>query len=207
MPDWALFCFMPCGTRRARAQRWRDALQSADLTARVRHGSLCDAAGEILDACNAAGIPVTLLKGISIADQLYPLAHLRPMGDIDILVPERDCARVDAMMLRGGYEPKAGYEADEGEPHQAPLYHPKRDVWVEVHTALFPKDDPLTLDAQYGASQIARQQVASTFRGRPAFRLSREIQLAYVSSYWIRDLSRNPFHPSFITPLVDAFFC
>jgi len=183
---------------------WRDALHAEDLTARVRHGNLCDAMLEILDACNAAGVPVTLLKGISIADQCYPLAHLRPMGDIDILVSEEHCIWIEEALLHRGYEPKAGYVADAGEPHRAPLLDPKRGVWVEVHTALFPAGDRLVTDSLFSAAQIAREEVASTFHGRPVRRLSREMQLAYIASYWIRDLSRNPFHPSFVTPLVDA---
>lgn len=183
---------------------WRDVLHAEDLTARVRHGNLCDAMLEILDACDAAGVPVTLLKGISIADQCYPLAHLRPMGDIDILVSEEHCIWLEEALLQRGYEPKAGYVADAGEPHRAPLLDPKRGVWVEVHTALFPAGDRLLSNSLFSASQIARDEAASSFHGRPVRRLSREMQLAYIASYWIRDLSRNPFHPSFVTPLVDA---
>ncbi len=130
---------------------WRDVLHAEDLTARVRHGNLCDAMLEILDACNAAGVPVTLLKGISIADQCYPLAHLRPMGDIDILVSEEHCIWIEEALLHRGYEPKAGYVADAGEPHRAPLLDPKRGVWVEVHTALFPAGDRLLSDSLFSA--------------------------------------------------------
>ena len=183
---------------------WRDALHAEDLTARVRHGNLCDAMLEILDACNAAGVPVTLLKGISIADQCYPLAHVRPMSDIDILVSEEHCIWIEEALLHRGYEPKAGYLADAGEPHRAPLLDPKRGVWVEVHTALFPAGDRLLSDSLFSGPQIAGQLVASTLHGRPVHRLSQELQLAYIASYWIRDLSRNPFHPSFVVPLIDA---
>ena len=124
---------------------WRDALHAEDLTARVRHGNLCDAMLEILDACNAAGVPVTLLKGISIADQCYPLAHLRPMGDIDILVREEHCEWIEEALRRRDFEPKVGFEVHEGDPHRAPLEDPKRGVWIEIHTALFPDDDRLLI--------------------------------------------------------------
>ena len=185
---------------------WRDALQGADLTARVMYGNLRDATGEILDACRDQGVRVTLLKGISIGDQHYPAAHLRPMGDIDILVAVEDCAGVESMLLRRGYTRKAGYRPDEGAAHGAPMVHPERGVWVEVHTALFPEGDRLLGNRLFSPSQIARQTVASTFHDRPAYRLTREMQLAYVASYWIRDLAANTFHPSFVTPLLDALY-
>jgi Uncharacterised nucleotidyltransferase len=194
------------GTIEQAPSRWRDALHGADLTARVRHGNLCDAMSELLDACRENGVPVTLLKGISIADQHYPAPHLRPMGDIDILVKEKDCGWVESMMLRRGYASKAGYHDDQDEPHRAPLFHREKDVWVEIHTALFHRREPLLRNRLFSPTQIASQEVASTFQGRPALRLSRELQLAYVSSYWIRDFSRNPFHPSLVTPLIDAIY-
>ena len=170
----------------------------------MTHGNRCDATVEILDDCSRAGVPVTLLKGISVADELYPAPHLRPMGDIDLLVPEDRREAVESGMLRRGYVRKIGYEADEGEPHRAPLYHPGRDVWVEIHTALFPRGDRLLRDTLFSAPQIVRQSLPSTFQGRAVFRLGRALQLAYVSSYWIRDLREHPFHSSFVTPMIDA---
>ena len=67
---------------------WRDVLLSADLTAQVRFGNLCEAAVEVVDACQRVGVRPTLLKGISISHQHYPIPYLRPMGDLDILVPD-----------------------------------------------------------------------------------------------------------------------
>jgi len=183
---------------------WRDALHASDLTARVRHGNLCDAMLEILDACNVAGVPVTLLKGISIADQHYPQGHFRPMGDIDILIQEQHCGWLEDALRRRRFEPMPGFEILAGDPHRPPLEDPKRGVWIEIHTALFPDDDRLRSDSLFSVPQIAAQQVASTFHGRPVYRLSRELQLAYIASYWIRDLSQNPFHPSLVIPLIDA---
>ena len=75
-------------------------LLSADLTAIAWHGNLIDATREIVEACEARGIRVTLLKGISISDQYYPDAHLRPMGDIDILAPPSAYATVESTILR-----------------------------------------------------------------------------------------------------------
>jgi Uncharacterised nucleotidyltransferase len=45
-----------------------------------------DAMGEILEACSGRMAPLTLLKGISISEQYYPIPHLRPMRDVNVLV-------------------------------------------------------------------------------------------------------------------------
>src|SRR5262249_39728041 len=60
-------------------------VESPDLTARVRAGEGRDAAAELIRACEGRTPPLTLLKGISICEQVYPEPHLRFMGDIDVL--------------------------------------------------------------------------------------------------------------------------
>ena len=183
---------------------WHDTLLAADLTARVVYGNMCDATVDIIDACQENGVRVTLLKGVSVGDQHYPAAHLRPMGDVDLLVAKRDRGWVEAMMLRRGYTRMAGFHAEDGDPHDTPLFQPELRVWVEIHTGLFPEGDLLRRNRLFAPSWLALQTVASTFRGRPVGRFSEELQLAYIASYWIRDLSNNGMHASFVKPLLDA---
>jgi hypothetical protein len=183
-----------------------DALKAADLTAQVRYGCLCSSANEVIDTCADAGAPVTLLKGISIADQHYPAGHLRAMGDVDVLVPTHELASVESALLARGYVRKPGYDVQSGSPHGAPMWHPQRRVWVEIHTGLFPEDSGLCSEGFFSPASVAAQSVASTFHGRPVYRLANELQLAYIASYWIRDLSRYGFHPSFVMPLFDAIY-
>ena len=54
------------------------------------------------------------------------------------------------------------------------------------------------------AAHIASESVATIFHGRPVHRLSDELQLVYVASYWIRDLTAQAIHPSLVAPLLDA---
>jgi hypothetical protein len=185
---------------------WRDSLQSADLTAQVRYGNLCDTADEIIDACQEVGVRVTLLKGISISDQHYPNPHLRPMGDIDILVPELDSQSVESAILHRGYRREADFQLDGDSYHGVPLFHPERHVWVEIHTGLFPNASRLRANGLFGPSNVAAQSIASTYHGRPVYRLTDELQLVYVASYWIRDLSTHGIHPGFVIPLLDAVY-
>ena len=184
---------------------WRDTLHAADLVAQVFHGNASDATVAIVDTCHAGGAEVTLLKGVSIAEH-YPAPHLRAMGDIDLLVARRDREWVESTMVRGGYVRMAGYEAAESDAHGTPLFEPKLGVWVEIHTGLFPEHDRLRTNRLFAPAALERHTVASTFHDRRVGRLRDELQLVYIASYWIRDLSREGLHASFARPLFDAVY-
>jgi hypothetical protein len=84
-----------------------------------------------------------------------------------------------------------------------PLFHPNRQIKLEIHAALFPVDSPLNRGDLFRPANILSQSVASTFRGRAVLRLSDELQLIYIASYWMRDLSMLRINPTFLPPLVD----
>lgn len=58
-----------------------------------------------LAVCAREEIPVVLLKGCALATTLYPSASLRPMGDLDLLVPASAVARLRAWLTSDGYAP------------------------------------------------------------------------------------------------------
>ena len=186
-------------------ERWRAPLLSADLTARVRHGNIVDAACEVIDLCRARSVPVTLLKGISVSDQYYPEPHLRPMADIDLLVPADAQETVESDLLARGYLPLQNHGRDENPRHGVPLCHPGLQVWIEVHTALF--DDPALGDV-FSSGHVAAETAPATFHARPVNRLTDELQLLYLATSWIADLSRYgvKIHPSCLPALFDAVF-
>jgi hypothetical protein len=184
----------------------REMLLSAHLTAIARHGELIDATREIIKACEPREIPVTLLKGISVSDQYYPEAYLRPMGDIDVLVPAPAQTTVESTILELGYRRQSQYQHREGAHHGAPLFHPERGVWIEVHSALFPKDANVQSARIFSPSHVAAHSISATFCGNAVNRLSDELQLVYIASSWVRDLSRQGIHASFVPPLLDAVY-
>jgi hypothetical protein len=184
----------------------RNALLSADLTAQVRYGNLVDTANEIIDACRTIQVPVTLLKGISISDQYYPAGHLRPMGDIDILIPAHALQSVESAVLQLGYIRNLEHELNEDAHHSAPLFHPERRVLVEIHIDLFRKSASLRRNRIFSRPQVATQSVASTFHSRLVHRLTDELQLVYIASSWIKDLTQHNIHPSFVPSLLDAVY-
>ena len=75
------------------------------------YGELCRLVAEL----NAAGAPVVVLKGPVVAQHYYPDPSLRPYGDIDILVHERDLKHVSMLLLARGYHEKNGADDHAGE--------------------------------------------------------------------------------------------
>ena len=74
--------------------------------------------------------------------RLYPAAHMRPMGDLDVLVPAGDEHKVAEGLLACGFE-RIPYPDTPGQHHGAPLRHVRRRTLVELHTALFPASAPV----------------------------------------------------------------
>jgi Uncharacterised nucleotidyltransferase len=88
------------------------------------------------------GIEAAFLKGAFLAFQVYPHPALRPLRDLDVLVPrERSLAAFDALMNAGF----ARYDVRSGDPaaatlyckHLPPLISQSGSVLVELHTRLF----------------------------------------------------------------------
>jgi hypothetical protein len=178
-------------------------LLSAELTARVRHGARVESALDVLDICTTVGAPAILLKGISISEQCYPRPHERAMTDVDLLVPEDAGPAVESEAVRRGYEhgpPIMGPNPHHGEP----LVHPTLRTKLEIHTALFQSDSRLRMGKLFDPDSVRLQAVPFAFHGRPVLRLSKELQLAYIASYWVSNLSEQPMEPSFLAALFDA---
>ncbi len=57
----------------------------------------------ILEALGEAGIPVIVLKGAALAQTLYPDPALRPMGDLDLLVPINKLSQAASLVQATGY--------------------------------------------------------------------------------------------------------
>jgi hypothetical protein len=75
----------------------------------------------ILSSFSAAGIPVLLLKGVALAVTVYGNPALRPMGDLDLLVPRHLVREVPRLL-----EP-LGYRLDPGPPGHSLAYAARFD--------------------------------------------------------------------------------
>ncbi len=98
--------------------------------------------GEILRACQSAGIDILVLKGAALAYLVYPQPALRPMRDIDVLVQESDGERTQATLASLGFDTRQdAFGKLPAGHHHLPIASQRVDglnVSVEVHTNLFP---------------------------------------------------------------------
>lgn len=122
-------------------QRWQQVLPSEQALELRKQGVSLGAKvfklQRLLEACldvlATAGIVPVLLKGFGVGKRYYPEPYLRPMGDVDILVPRAQLnASVAALQTLGLVSPDAHLEAWARENHHHVLLHGERGT-VEVH--------------------------------------------------------------------------
>ena len=186
-------------------ERRSEVLHASDLVALVRHGALIDTSIDLIDTAAAVGVPLTLLKGISISEQYYPSGHLRRMSDVDVLIPAESYAGMESELLRRGYA-RGSKPYNPDLPHGIPIGNVERGTWVELHTAMFPRSSELLEGTTFTLGTIAANSVDSTLASRPVQRLSDELQIIYIACSWNLDLTLCRYHPSFAAALFDAAF-
>lgn len=93
-----------------------------------------------LDTFHQEQIPVILLKGSALASQLYSDPALRPLGDLDLLVPQASVARVRTLLAAQDYKPfaeVAAHHSDRFTNEQGFVRGGKRAGQIDVHWHLF----------------------------------------------------------------------
>ncbi len=97
-----------------------------------------------------AGIPLLALKGFVLAFTVYPDEGVRPMGDIDVLVPEGDAMRgLDILLAAGAkqcYEPRSFLHEQVHAHVRAVKFY---GVIVEIHQRLYALGSPLNLKTDF----------------------------------------------------------
>ncbi|MEW5769967.1 MAG: nucleotidyltransferase family protein [Pseudomonadota bacterium] len=93
-----------------------------------------------------SGIPHVALKGAWLAFHAYPLPGLRPLRDLDILVPEAEVFRAFQVLQDSGFTRLKPYEgsldacARHGK-HLPPLRSPSGQVNIELHLKLYQPEE------------------------------------------------------------------
>ncbi|MDH7485529.1 MAG: nucleotidyltransferase family protein [Anaerolineae bacterium] len=132
----------------------------------------------LLSALEEAGIPVVLLKGAILAKGLYPNPALRPMGDLDILVPREEMARLGALLEAIGYawdghcgpDKHRGYERQLGDV----------TIRMEAHWHLISEGYGLQRCHDLDIGAFWGRAVRVMVEGRPALALSPEDTLLHL---------------------------
>jgi hypothetical protein len=167
-------------------------VRAADRLARLQSAERLEATSEILDRCGQRVGPITLLKGISIATEHHRRPHDRAMGDIDLLVEVAAARGLESALLELGYRYLGAPGLDYSRHHHGPpLVHARTGVRVEVHTALFPAHSGWSERPPFSPSSIRSELRPGSFAGRDVFRLSPELQLAYIATH-----AALAFHPA-----------
>ena len=180
-----------------------DAIQAADLTARLLTADVLETVAHILRTARDAGCELVLLKGCSTGVRYYPEPHLRTMGDVDVLVAASDWPRVEALMRADGFVdtnatlPASWYERHH---HSIPLWQPQRQVWLELHTLLYPPFSPLAAHPRFLPAAIDALITTTAVAGGPARVFAHELQLVYTATRWadMPSFQRGAF------PILDA---
>ncbi|MCL4545312.1 MAG: nucleotidyltransferase family protein [Chloroflexi bacterium] len=87
----------------------RESLDEQHAQSRRQALSLMLQLSQILRSFSASGVSPTVIKGAALALTMYPHPSLRPMGDIDLIVPKSDLDSASAVLERLGYEEKPLY--------------------------------------------------------------------------------------------------
>lgn len=141
-------------------------LQQTYLKTMTRSMLLYDAFREIAIKFNDKDIRAVALKGIYLAEHLYPKIGVRQFSDIDLLVNPDDVKTVLEIMEGLGFrmtEPAFGEAVSEvfESAHLRPLV--RKGVSVEVHTRLHGPTQSYRLNER----EMAQRAVATTINGQP----------------------------------------
>lgn len=148
----------------------------------------CDAElSRVLEVLRFQGIPVVLLKGAALARSVYPSPELRPMSDLDLLVPAGALDRADRLVRALGYAPEVNTATEEvfrrERHHRAPLTSPDGLVTIELHHHVIRPGTTLSFPLE-GFWQRAE---AASAGGESALQLSPEDLLTHLCLHFMKD--------------------
>ena len=152
----------------------------ATALANLRH---CAAFREFAQAFAQQDIPLMALKGLHLAERVYRDISLRPMGDVDILVPQSKLGSAAAILQRLGYGPEGDMSeataARLATSHAVLLEHRGLGTVIELHRTLG--------EADYGyeapLADIWRTALPGKLADADALLMSPEFLLLHVCAH------------------------
>lgn len=159
---------------------FKQQLREEYLKNTTRNLRLFSAFRELSERLQTNQIEMIALKGILLADMIYPTLGERVIGDLDLLVPKKLIPKAFALAAEIGYEPitESHLEASVSQKHQAPPQQHKRSGTVlEWHWHIIKLADrqPDMLSHVWSRSQPV------TVSGKPAYMLSPEDQILHLA--------------------------
>ncbi|XCN73190.1 MAG: nucleotidyltransferase family protein [Candidatus Electrothrix aestuarii] len=149
--------------------------------------------GKVLSILAEAGIPALVLKGAALCQTLYPDPGLRPMRDIDLLLPWDEALPAHALLQRHGFQDPAVFTPVD-HLHLAALYLETDGIKVclELHRSLFPDCPPCP--ARMDFATLSNKAVSFTADGVPAYTLANEEMIWHLYQHGFHaPLTYDPF--------------
>jgi len=167
------------GLRDRIPERIAGAMERQALVTEFRMAAFGDRLASVIRLLDDHGIPVMLMKGAAMAVSVYGSFAKRPMGDLDILVRERDAMRAWTLLRDEGWALE--YEdADtfyEDHQHLTPLVAPGgANLVVEIHRCLLYPRGPFQLPEE----QVWEEALPVTVGERRAYIPSPEHQVLHL---------------------------
>jgi Uncharacterised nucleotidyltransferase len=144
-----------------------------------------------------AAIPYAALKGAWLAPHVYPDAALRPMRDIDIIVPADKALATFTMLMDAGYSRKSGDVAPldyalENNKHLPILLCPVSRCNIEVHSRLIGEQPPGDLTGTIADTQaLLARRIYAVHDGRSIPYLSPTDTLLHLVVHSVYDHQFN----------------
>ncbi|MCI5211048.1 MAG: hypothetical protein D3910_20190, partial [Candidatus Electrothrix sp. ATG2] len=133
----------------------------------------------VLSILTEAGIPALILKGAALCHTLYPEPGLRPMRDIDLLLPWDEALPAHALLQQHGFQDPAVFTPVD-HLHLAALYKETDGIKVclELHRSLFPDCPPCP--ARMNFAELHDRAIPFTADNVPASTLGNEDMLWHL---------------------------
>jgi hypothetical protein len=116
---------------------------------------------EIGTVLGREGIPILMLKGAALGNTVYRDPVWRTMGDVDLLIRERDLRTANRVLQGIGYTPDVSWRSDAWyeahHHHLAPLHSPDGSLIVELHrTIVDPRAARVPIEDLWARAGVAR---------------------------------------------------
>jgi hypothetical protein len=166
---------------RVPADVWRR-LRHAYFTSGDRNTRLYRELGTVLQRLRGSGVRVIVLKGAFLAEAVYRDVALRPMCDTDLLVPRKDLAKAESILLGmgGAHVQRSGAHGADSEPGRGMRRHARpvliRDLAVELHWTIVSPTGPFRIDT----AAMWNRALAGTTAGVEALSLCPEDLLLHL---------------------------
>ncbi|HOX54897.1 MAG TPA: signal peptidase I [Candidatus Omnitrophota bacterium] len=167
-------------------QKFKDSYTESFL----KTAPIYDDLANLLKELNLLQVKTIVLKGCSLAEQLYGDFSLRPMKDIDILVKKQDWPKIREVLDKLNFKAEKDLlelENSLGAPSDWHLcYRNSRDTKIEFKFNLFILDFP-----DFDSSDYWQEAITIKVNNVEALSLSVEDQIIYLSSRMINVGFRN----------------